>query len=237
MQKGVAMSKIYMMVTIMDRSLSSKMLSFFKTHDLTVMESTLGEGTAGSDILDYFGWEATEKAVVFSVVTREVWKYLKQGLQKEMKIDVPGTGIAFIIPLSSIGGKKTLQFLTANQNYEKEEETTLKETENELIVVIANQGYSNFVMDAAREKGARGGTVIRAQGTGMEKAEQFLGFSIAAEKEIIFIVAKTAEKNEIMKAIIEEAGLESRAKSIVFSLPVTATAGLRLQEEDLSEEV
>ena len=34
-----------------------------------------------------------------------------------------------------------------------------------------------------------------------------------------------------MKAIMEKAGLDSRAKSIVFSLPVTDTAGLRLIED------
>ena len=64
-----------------------------------------------------------------------------------------------------------------------------------------------------------------------------MGVSIAAEKEMIFIVTKAKGKNEIMKAIMEEAGMDSKAKSIVFSLPVTSTAGLRLQEEDLTEEI
>lgn len=231
------MSKVYMMVTITNRSIGSKMLSFYKEHELAVILSTLGAGTANSEMLDYFGLEATEKAVMFSVATKEMWKNLKRGLQKEMNIDVPGTGIAFLIPLSSIGGKKALQFLTENQNFEKEEETVLKETDYELVVVIANQGYSNTVMDAAREKGAGGGTVIHAKGTGMERAEKFLGVSIAAEKEMIFIVSKTTHKNEIMKAIMEQAGMDSKAKSIVFSLPVTSTAGLRLQEEDITEDI
>ncbi len=231
------MSKIYMMVTITNRGIGSKMLSFYKENGLSVILSTLGAGTANSDVLDYFGLEATEKTVMAAVVTRQMWRLLKRGLQKKMNIDVPGTGIAFIIPFSSIGGKKALQFLTDCQNFEKEEEAALKDTEYELIIVILNQGYSNIVMDAAREKGAGGGTVIHAKGTGMEKAEQFLGVSIAAEKEMIFIVTKTKGKNEIMKAIMEKAGMNSKAKSIVFSLPVTSTAGLRLQEEDMTEEI
>jgi hypothetical protein len=230
------MSKVYMMVTIANRSIGSKMLAFYKKHEQNLILSTLGTGTANSEILDYFGLEATEKAVMLSVATRERWKELKKGLQKEMNIDVPGTGIAFLIPFSSIGGKKALQFLTMGQNFEKEEETVLKDTEYELIIVIANQGYNNLVMDAAREQGAGGGTVLNAKGTGMEKAEQFLGVSIAAEKEMIFIVTKKKDKNAIMKAIMERAGMNSKAKSIVFSLPVTSTAGMRLQEEDRSEE-
>ena len=231
------MSKVYMMVTITNRSIGSRMLSFYKENELAVNLNMLGAGTANSDVLDYFGLEATEKAVMFAVVTREMWRKLKRGLQKKMNIDVPGTGIAFIIPFSSIGGKKALQFFTDGQNFEKEEESILKETEYELIIVILNQGYRNLVMDAAREKGAGGGTVIHAKGTGMEKAEQFLGVSIAAEKEMIFIVTKSKGKNDIMKAIMEKAGMDSKAKSIVFSLPVTSTAGLRLQEEDTSEEI
>ena len=217
------MSKVYMMVTITNRSIGSRMLSFYKENELAVNLNMLGAGTANSDVLDYFGLEATEKAVMFAVVTREMWRKLKRGLQKKMNIDVPGTGIAFIIPFSSIGGKKALQFFTDRQNFEKEEESILKETEYELIIVILNQGYSNLV--------------IHAKGTGMEKAEQFLGVSIAAEKEMIFIVTKSKGKNDIMKAIMEKAGMDSKAKSIVFSLPVTSTAGLRLQEEDTSEEI
>ena len=87
------------------------------------------------------------------------------------------------------------------------------------------------MMDAARGAGAYGGTVLHAKGTGMEQAEKFLGVSLAAEKEIILIVAKKEQKNDIMKAVMEQAGMESKAKSIVFSLPVTDTAGLRLIED------
>lgn len=107
----------------------------------------------------------------------------------------------------------------------------MKETTHELLVVIANQGYTEMIMDAAREAKATGGTVIHAKGTGMKKAEQFLGVSLAVEKEIIFMVARHENKNAIMRAIMEKAGLESKAKSIVFSLPVTETAGMRLMEE------
>ena len=45
-----------------------------------------------------------------------------------------------------------------------------------------------------------------------------------AEKELVLLVVKREDKNAVMTAIMQEAGLESRAKSIVFSLPVTSTA-------------
>ena len=210
------MGKLYLMTTIVDRKVSKKYLNLYKENDHHVMFSSLGFGTAASDILNYLGLEATEKAVIFSVQEEDKWTHIKRQLQRKLHIDAPGGGIAFIVPLSSIGGKKSLQFLLEKQEYQKEEESTLKDTAHELIIVIANQGNIELIMDAAR---------------GMEKAEQFLGFSLASEKEMIFIVARKEEKNPIMKAIMEKAGAESRAKSIVFSLPVTDTAGLRLIED------
>ena len=107
----------------------------------------------------------------------------------------------------------------------------MQNTMHELIVVIAEQGYTELIMDAARAAGAYGGTVIHAKGTGMEAADKFMGVSLAAEKEMVFIVTKTEQKKDIMKAIMEHAGLNSKAKAITFSLPVTDTAGLRLIED------
>ncbi|MBO7668679.1 MAG: P-II family nitrogen regulator, partial [Firmicutes bacterium] len=148
-----------------------------------------------------------------------------------IRIDVPGVGIAFTVPMSSVGGRRELMFITEDQDFSKEEESVLKETEHQLLIAVANQGYNQAVMDAARLAGAAGGTVIHAKGTGMERAEHFLGFSLASEKDVIFIVSKTEGKNAIMKSIMEHAGPATKAGAIVFSLPVTDTAGLRLLED------
>ena len=217
---------LYWMITITDRNQSQKFLSFYKTYGIEVVLSTLGKGTAASEILNDFGLEATQKAVLLSVVTGKVWSAVQKGLQTIMLIDIPGTGIAFTMPLSSIGGKRQLEFLTNGQPFQKGEESVLKDTKYELLVVIANQGYTELIMAAARRE--------NAGGTGMEGAEKFLGVSLASEKELVLIVVKHADKNNVMTAIMQEAGLETKAKAIVFSLPVTGTAGLRLQ--DLNEE-
>ena len=111
----------------------------------------------------------------------------------------------------------------------------MKYTKYELLVTITNQGYTDLVMDAARSRGAGGGTIIHAKGTGVKEASHFMGVSLAAEKEIVLIVAKSAEKNAIMKAIMEEAGPDSKARAIVFSLPVSETAGMRLLEAEDAE--
>lgn len=229
------MSRLYLMIAIINRSHTRSFAEFYEKYGISVNFITLGYGTAGYDILDYFGLERTEKSVIFSVVSNDSWISIKQGLQKEMSIDIPGTGIAFIVPMSSIGGKRLLRFLTEGQEFELGEESTLKGTKYELLTIIANQGYTEQVMDAARKANAGGGTVIHAKGTGMQGAERFLGVTLAAEKEIIFIVVRNEDKNGIMNAIMEEAGVRSAAGAIVFSLPVTGTAGMRLLEEEKPE--
>ncbi len=222
------MSSVYCMVTITGRNHGEQFSSLFKAEHLPVMLLTLGTGTASSEMLDYFGMESREKIVIFTVVTLESWRHVKERMEQKLNIDVPGTGISFIIPVSSVGGGKALRYLLAGQEYEKEEESELKNTEYELLIVISNYGYNNLVMEAARGAGAGGGTVVHARGTGMEKAEKFLGVTLAEEKEMTFIVARAEKKNEIMQAIMEKAGMDSKAKSILFSLPVTETAGLRI---------
>ena len=188
-------------------------------------------------VLDYFGLEESEKLLFLAIVTGETWKKLRRGLITKMLIDVPGTGVSFIVPLSSVGGRKTLQFLVNEQEFEKEEETSMKDTDYELLVAIANQGYIDTVMDAARSAKAGGGTVIHAKGTGMELAKKYLGVSLVEEKEVILIVTKSREKNQIMKAIMEQAGLDSKERTIVFSLPVTSVAGIRMLEEDIQDDL
>ena len=55
-----------------------------------------------------------------------------------------------------------------------EEDHTMKEAAYQLIVAIANQGYTDKVMEAARSAGARGGTIVHTRSTGAEDAGKFL---------------------------------------------------------------
>ena len=230
------MNELYWMVTIADRNKIKRYLSVYEECGISVTFNAVGYGTAAGEMLEYFGLEESEKAVILAIVTDESWRQVKKLLERRLQIDVPGTGIAFAVPMSAIGGKKALYFLTDGQNYEKGEESTLKDTKYELLVVIANQGYTNQIMDAARAEKAGGGTVIHAKGTGIERAEKFLGVSLVKEKEMVFIVVRRDIRDNIIRAIMEKAGLRTKAQAIAFSLPVSAVAGMRLVEADEIDE-
>ena len=98
--------------------------------------------------------------------------------------------------------------------------------EYELIVCIVNQGFSEEVMQAARECGARGGTVINARGTAKAQAEETFHITINPEKEIVLILSKVNIKDAILHAIYTKVGLNTPGQGIAFSTPVDDVVGL-----------
>ena len=154
---------------------------------------------------------------------------LLKGLTKEMAIDLPNRGIAVCVPLTSIASRRTLEaFADKHQNDEPENEVKdMTQYETELIIAICESGYAEKVMEAARGAGAAGGTVVHAKGTGAKYAK-FFGLTLADEKEMIYIVSSTENKKNIMTAIVDGAGPHTSAHTVVFSLPVSDTAGLRI---------
>ena len=229
------MSELYVMITITSRKKLPDFLALYEKKKLSAGFVSLGYGTAKDEILDLLGLDRSEKAVCINIVTGERWQETKRDLRKKLYIDVPDTGIAFTVPMSSIGGKRELAFLTEGQGYRKGEESVMKDTAMELLIVVSNQGHNDLVMDAARAAGAYGGTVMHARGTGMNRAELFFGVSLASEKDLTFIVTKKNQRNAIMEAIMQQAGMKTPAQSIVFSLPVSDTAGLHMVEESGEE--
>ena len=210
-----------LMITITDRSRCGEFAAWYQEQGIPLVLTALGSGTATTEILDCLGLEATEKAVLFCVAPHS--PQLVRRAEKALWLDVPGRGILMTVPVSSIGGAAARDYLL-QQEAEKSME---KEITHELLVVITNQGHTDMVMDAARAAGATGGTAVHAKGTGTELSKKFFGVSIAAEKELIFILTLEETRVPIMKAIMAQAGMQTEAQSLVFSLPVSDIAGLR----------
>lgn len=231
------MERLYLVIAITDRQRGKKALALFEENNVVTTYIAMGEGTAPPEILDYLYLSPSEKSVIMGIVTESGILSLFKNAKRKLYIDLPGNGIVVSVPLNSVGGRSTLQYFLEGQsvnfyNNEKEEsgENMAIKTDYELIIVIANEGYSDLVMDAARTAGAMGGTVIKARGTGAENTEKFMGFSISKEKEIHLLVTPSEDRNLIMKTIMDKAGKTSKAQSMVFSLPVCDAIGLKLPE-------
>ena len=96
----------------------------------------------------------------------------------------------------------------------------------ELIVCIVNEGYSELVMDAAKEVGARGGTVIHAKGTANKEAEEYFKIIIHPDKEMVLILVPEEIKDNVLHAIYKNAGLKTDGHGIAFSMAVDNVVGI-----------
>lgn len=225
------MQKMYLFITITKRDDSDEFTNFFNSKNVSVIYSTPCDGTVRQKTLSLFGLEKTLKTVHYCVVTHNKKNELIRTLTREMAIDLPNRGIAVAVPLTSMGGKRALEMYADGHENDSQEEQIMQEKQMELIVAICEKGYTETVMDAARDAGARGGTVVHAKGTGSKYTSKFFGISIAEEKEMIYIVASADQKKDIMRSIMDNAGIDSDAHTIVFSLPVSDTAGLRIFDQ------
>ena len=104
------------------------------------------------------------------------------------------------------------------------------EAEHEMIVVIVNEGFSDIVMNAARDNGARGGTITHARGTGTKEYEKKYGIVITPQKEMIYILVNSKIRDDVMTAINKVAGTDTNGQGIIFSLPVSDVSGLKFEQ-------
>jgi hypothetical protein len=101
----------------------------------------------------------------------------------------------------------------------------MSENNYELIIIISNQGFVDDIMETAKLNGARGGTVIHGKSTVQQDAVKFFGITVQPEKELILIVTTKEKKSEIMKAVANNHGVQTEARALCFSVPVSETVG------------
>ena len=197
--------------------------------DLPQTVTLLGHGTAVQSMLDLLGIESTEKRVIMTVANPEKTRKFIKEMRRQVYIGIPGHGIIMAVPIKSVGGGKTLAYLN---NGEQQPARYSPELSNryELIVIVANEGRTDQVMNAARAAGATGGTVLHGKGTGSQN-KKFYNVSIALEKEVILMVAQNDRKAAIMQSVLHHAGPDSEAGAVLFSLPVSEVAGFVLMDE------
>ena len=215
-------------ITVIPPAMAEELMAIRTELGLPLTIELRGHGTATKNVLDLLGLGSHEYRVGLTFADRRSTQALIDEARRRLYIDAPGHGIVAATPIKSVGGGNTLATL---QNGRAPEGTAPDIKYNyEIILAIANEGFTDAVMDAARGAGARGGTVLHGKGTASKDAEKFFNVSIASEKEVILIVAPASEKAAIMKAIIDRAGVGTEAGAVVMSLPVSALAGFGLLE-------
>ncbi|HEY8389722.1 MAG TPA: hypothetical protein VIL26_02025 [Clostridia bacterium] len=106
--------KLYMLFIIVDRKKGSKITDMLDDKGLHFHVIFLGRGTANSDILEYLGLGESEKDIIVSVVNDEKVKDIFEELKTRFGIETPAQGVAFTVPVNSIGGLNKLKQYTEN---------------------------------------------------------------------------------------------------------------------------
>ena len=210
-----------LLMIIAPTMLESKYLEILNKYKVKFKAITYAKGTASSSMLEYFGLNEVDKIVIFAVLPRVMGKHVLRYTKSRLKINEPGNGIAFTIPVSS----STSYMLDLYKNISLED-FEMKSEAKHLIITITNEGFAETVMNAAKKAGATGGTTINGRGLETEKIVKFLGISIEPEKDIVLILTDEGKKTPIMNEIVDSCGIKTPGAGICFSLPVENVAGL-----------
>ena len=211
-------SAVEVVAAVVDVEQGEKVLRIYREEQAPVDFVCMAHGTARTEMLDLLGIGETAKAIVMCMVSRQTGVRLLKRLGRELEMRYPGRGIAFAIPITGIG-LRWHKLLTAADETEKNDGF-------DVVAVVMERGYTNVAMDAARKAGARGGTVISARGIAENEVKRFFGIEIQAEKEIVFLVVRSDEKQQVMTALMQAVGMKTRSHGIVLSMPLSAAIGL-----------
>ena len=219
-------SAVELVVAVVDTAQAESVLRVYRENRALVSFECMARGTARTEMLDLLGLGETSKAIVMCLAGHQLAQHLLERLGYELKMRYPGRGIAFSVPVTGIGVHWHKLLTQAEQTEVLDMDRAEKKDGFDVVAVVMEQGYTNLVMDVARKAGARGGTVISARGIAEDEVKQFFGIEIQAENEIVFLVVKSEEKQEIMTAIMKAVGMKTKSHGIVLSLPVSNAIGL-----------
>ena len=108
-----------------------------------------------------------------------------------------------------------------------------------LIVVFAEDSKTEKVIDAAREAGATGCTVInQARGEGFEKHKSFFGLSLSTQTDVVMLLVEQHMARDILEEIGRVGEFDAKpGTGVAFQIDVEDAVGVLRQERELAEKV
>jgi hypothetical protein len=213
---------------IVDRAWTPKVADILKEERVRFNFITLGEGTAGSDIMALLGLNSIDKSLICSLVPNFESTRLLRLIAERIHLTKPGRGIAFTSPLSGVSGA-ALQLISKDFESRGDDERVETKTASkyDMIIAVVNQGHIDELMTAAKSAGARGGTVLHGRKCDIGEDAKFFGISPQLEKDIVAILTKHEMKNDIMRTLTQACGMNTEAQGVMLSIPVDEIEGLK----------
>ncbi len=109
-----AIAKLKLLVTVVDRPKAEFYLDVLSQFDVNFQLAAGGKGTASSELVELLGLN-TQKSVIFSVIREDRTETIFRCLEEKFHTIRGGKGVAFAVPLSSVIGVRSYQFLGNNR--------------------------------------------------------------------------------------------------------------------------
>lgn len=108
-----------------------------------------------------------------------------------------------------------------------------------LIITLVEDSKTNTVMEAARQAGATGATVIsNARGEGLEKMKTFLGLSLETQRDVLLFLVEEHLSRSILERVCDVGEFdESPGTGIALQIDVEDAVGVQHQIRQLVDRV
>ncbi len=106
-----------------------------------------------------------------------------------------------------------------------------------LLIAFVQDSKTEAVMQAAREAGATGCTVINhARGEGLQVSKTFFGLTLATQRDVLLLLVEEHLSRHILEHISEVAQFEEQqGTGIAFQIDVEDAVGVLKQAEKLTD--
>ena len=109
-----AIKKLKLLITVVDRSKGEFYLDVISQFEVNSQLLVGGLGTANSDLIELLGLNI-HKAVILSLAREDQVGPIMDCLEEKFATIKKGKGISFAVPLSSVIGVNTYQYLSNNR--------------------------------------------------------------------------------------------------------------------------
>ena len=107
-----------------------------------------------------------------------------------------------------------------------------------LIVALVDDTHTEPILDAARDKGAMGATVVsRVRGEGVDVKKTFLGLSLETSRDMLLFLVEEHLSREILETIERVGDFDRSGAGIAFQIDVEDAVGVGHQMEILQSVV
>ena len=108
-----------------------------------------------------------------------------------------------------------------------------------LIIALVEDDKTDAIMDAAREAGATGATVINhARGEGLKRSKTFFGLTLETQRDMLLFLVEEHMSRSILEKIAKVGQFDEKpGTGIAFQIDVEDAVGVRQQIRNLTESV